>query len=416
MKQIYRRLHILSLCLTVAVAVLAQSPANVFANSDGVRADRCAVMIVDLKNGSVVDSHNEEAPLLPASITKAVTIASAIEKSGTAFRYHTRVYLDGPVREGVLEGNLLIEGGGDPSLGANVEPKGTDIILEIIEVLRKNKVQSIAGKIVIDSSIFTQPVTPPSWAGGDLNTYYGTGCHGFNYRRNASGKQAVHDPQGLFVKILTAELKQEGITVENGEYEQGKKGDPILDHQSPPIDDIMRSCMKRSDNLYAEALLRTYALLTKKQGDTKVGAETELDEWKRKGADMEGVWIVDGSGLSRQNRITARFMSDVLCKMAYNVDYVSFFPLAGIEGTLASFLKGTELEGYIAMKTGSMNGVQCYAGYMLDDDFAPTHVVVIMINDFPGARASVRKSAEKMLLDTFGKKELKNDVLEWKIN
>lgn len=396
------RFTFLIIFLAIALALFAQSPAAEFAASADLRSDRCAVLIVDLNNGKVVDSHNENAPLLPASVTKAVTIASTVEKSGVKFRYHTKVYACGPIKDGILEGNLLVEGGGDPSLGANVEPKGTDIISEICEVLRKRKVSAIGGRIIVDSSIFTEPATPPSWSKGDLSTYYGTGCHGFNYQRNASGKKAVYNPQASFVRQLTSALAAKGITVADGDYdEDADRGKPILDHLSPPIDDIMRSCMKRSDNLYAEAFLRTLALLSGKPGDTKAGAEIEMDTWKYKGADMAGVWIVDGSGLSRQNRLTARFLADVLAKMAYNVDFVSFFPLAGMEGTLASFLKGTELEGYIAMKTGSMNGVQCYAGYLLDDNYAPTHVVVIMINDFPGARANVRKRAEKMLLDTF---------------
>ena len=87
--------------------------------------------------------------------------------------------------------------------------------------------------------------------------------------------------------------------------------------------------------------------------------------------------------------------------MSGNVDYVSFFPLAGQEGTLKSFLKDTELDSYIALKTGSMRGIQCYAGYKLDDDYAPTHVVVIMINNFKCSRSIVRELCEKMLLKTF---------------
>ena len=94
-------------------------------------------------------------------------------------------------------------------------------------------------------------------------------------------------------------------------------------------------------------------------------------------------------------------MTDVLKEMSGNVDYVSFFPLAGQEGTLKSFLKDTELDSYIALKTGSMRGIQCYAGYKLDDDYAPTHVVVIMINNFNCSRSIVRELCEKMLLKTF---------------
>lgn len=389
------------LCCFLVVA--AQSPAAQFAASGSVLPDKCAVLIIDLKSGKEVDSHNADKPLIPASVTKAVTIASTLMESGVNYKYHTRVYMTGKVQDGVLMGNLLIEGSGDPSLGANVEPRGSDFIFEIVNVLKKRGVNSIAGMIEIDSSVFPGPAVPSHWQAGDLKHSYGTGCHGFNWQRNAMGKKAVDNPAAVFRNQLSAALKKEGITVGGEEYSNVSKGKPVLDHASPPIDEIMRSCMKRSDNLYAEAFLRTYAMLRNKSAVTKEGAGLEMDYWKKRGANMEYVWLVDGSGLSRYNQMTARFLGDVLVKMSHNADYASFFPLAGQEGTLSSFLKGTPLDSYIAMKTGSMSGVQCYAGYMLDDNYAPTHAVVILINDFKGARSEVKKAAENMLLKTFVK-------------
>ena len=58
------------------------------------------------------------------------------------------------------------------------------------------------------------------------------------------------------------------------------------------------------------------------------------------------------------------------------------------------------MEGYIAMKTGSMNGIQCYAGYLLDENYTPTHTVVIIMNDFKD-RSKARKAAQDMLLEIF---------------
>ena len=118
---------------------------------------------------------------------------------------------------------------------------------------------------------------------------------------------------------------------------------------------------------------------------------------------MEGIAIVDGSGLSRSNRLTAGFLCRLLCAMADNVEYASFFPLAGAEGTLANFMKDTHLNSYIALKTGSMNGIQCYAGYKLDDDFAPTHAVVIIVNNLTASRSALKADISKMLTDIFPK-------------
>ena len=158
--------------------------------------------------------------------------------------------------------------------------------------------------------------------------------------------------------------------------------------------------MMRSDNQYAEAMLRTLAVLQGKGGSTVNGAKVNTDLWTRSHAPMEGVHIEDGSGLSRSNRVTANFMTHVLKTMWTDPYYVSFFPLAGQEGTLRNFLKDTPLDSYIAMKTGSMNGIQCYAGYKLNDDYEPTHTVVVILNQMPD-RAEARKAVSNMLLKIF---------------
>jgi len=393
-------LHILlALLLSQFLPAVADNPAEDFAAS--LRADRCAVLIVDLKNDSVLAEHNSSVPLIPASITKSITIASALLKSGPGFIYHTRVYADGRVRDGVLDGNLVIEGGGDPSLGADVEPKGTDIMGEIVAALNHYGIKEIKGRIIVDSSIFPAPATHPTWGSGDLSRSYGTGCHGLNYRRNACGKSAVKDPETLFVRVLESTLGSGGVVMHGDTLSASGKRRQLLDHQSPPVNEIMRSCMMRSDNLYAEALLRTLAMLNKKSATTDAGTAIETEFWNRQGAPMNGVSIIDGSGLSRANRLTADFLAYVLKYMADNEEYVSFFPLAGQDGTTRKLFKGTALDSYVALKTGTMRGVRCLAGYKLDDNFAPTHVIVIIANDYPGGASTVNAAAQKMLLELF---------------
>lgn len=385
-----------------ALGAAAQSPAETFAQSGAINPDKCAVLITDLGTGKIVDSHNADTPLIPASVTKTVTIASTLGKTGINHRYKTDVYLTGPIKDGTVEGNIYIMGSGDPTLGADVEPYPADFIGEITKALQKKGVREVAGTVRIDATAIDAPAVPPSWGSGDRAKDYGAPVYGFNWHRNASGSRSVQDPQAAFARDLTSRLARAGITVRRAlMYPDEKLGKPLVTHVSPAIDDIMRSCMRRSDNMYAETLLRTFAFLNGKPSTPEAGGKEEMALWKKRGAHMEGVNIVDGSGLSRQNRLTARFLSDVLTQMASNVDYASFFPLAGQEGTLAKFLKDTPLDGYIAMKTGSMSGVQCYAGYMLDEAYAPTHVVVILINDFPKGRAEAKKAAQDMLLQTF---------------
>lgn len=383
--------------------VFGQSPEEAvaaFVKQSGINPKSVAVKIIDLSDNSTLASHNSNTPLIPASILKAVTTATLINQSGPDWKYHTRVYIDGPNDLGKMRGNLIIEGACDPSLNSEHEPFSKDFIQEIGDVLSSLQIREIEGNIIIDESGFEGASRPDSWAAGDLKKYYGTGTHAFNYSDNSKGDFSVEDPVVGFVTALTDALNEREITILEKDMTEGQRVQ-ILDHLSAPIDEIMRSCMMRSDNMFAESMLRTYGKLTGGSGSIPEAATSVNEFWISKSFPMEGVTIVDGSGLSRSNRVTADFMSEVLSSMSDNPYYASFFPLAGQEGTLKKFLALTPLDSYMAMKTGSMNGIQCYAGYKLDDDYAPTHVVVIIMNDIVRGRERAKKAAERMLLNIF---------------
>lgn len=403
-KKIKFLLLALFLAVFTAVAVEPEEAVRRFVDSNGIKPESVAVKVVSLDDGAVMASHNSDAPLVPASIMKSVTIAALLGESGIDFRYHTPVSIDGPLDMGIVRGNLIVEGACDPSLHSVEEPGSSDIIKEIVETLKMMGVNKIEGSIVIDESGFAGPSRPSSWMAADFSQSYGTGSHAFNFENNASGRRSIEHPQTVFTNRLKSRLRGEGIIVDGKDMGEGKRT-KIVDHVSAPVDEIMRSCMMRSDNLYAESMLRTYGKLKGGDGSTADAAEREAEMWKKRKMPLDDVVIIDGSGLSRSNRVTADFMTAVLSEMSGNANYASFFPLAGQEGTLKSFLAETPLDSYIAMKTGSMKGIQCYAGYKLDDDYAPTHTVVIIMNDITGSRDRAKKAAQRMLLEIFGEQE-----------
>lgn len=389
--------------IIASVNIYAGSPVqeaiDMFVRGGAVDSTSVAVLIVDLSDGKVAGGYNSSKPLIPASIMKCVTTATLLEEVGEDWKYSTKIFLTGKVKEDVLEGNVIVEGSADPSLGSVHEPSSGNLIAEIVNALVNKGIKKIAGKIKVDESRFSGPSVNPLWATADLPHSYGTGSHGFNYEDNASGKRSVSDPSAVFISRLESALTASGIEVENNDIED-KKRKELMVHSSAPVDEIMRSCMMRSDNQFAEALQRTYSMCKGGDGSTKDGASKTVAYWKGKHLPTEGVVIVDGSGLSRSNRMTADFMGELLAQMSTNPHYASFFPLAGQEGTLRRFLAGTSLEGYVAMKTGSMNGIQCYAGYKLDDDYAPTHTIVVIINNMRD-RGVARAGVEKMLKAVF---------------
>lgn len=401
-----KRQSLLLLFLLASTLVFAASPIDRFLKSKSISSAASAVLIQDLNTGEVLASHNTGHPLLPASIMKTVTIAGLLSEKGPDERFHTMVYADGPVEGNTIEGDLLIVGGGDPTLGADCDPESADIAEEIIATLRHKGIEIINGDIRIDTSLYEGPACPPSWAAADLHEAYGTGSHALNFRRNASGSRAVRNPESVFLSYLASRLRGAGISVKGGvrtgtENLTDKEATLLLDHVSDTYAEVMRSCMMRSDNLFAENLLRAFGLARGREGSTSASADEMLSYWKNEGIPTKGVTLIDGSGLSRANRVTADFINGILRRMGDNEEYASFMPLAGQEGTLSKFLKDTPLDAYVAMKTGSMNGIQCYAGYKLDEEFAPTHSIVIIMNEI-GPRAAARKAAENLLLDIFG--------------
>lgn len=394
----FLRPFMLLLLTLVSLSVWA-GPIDDFASARGLSPNSSAVMITDLKSGEVLVSYHPDMSLVPASIMKSVTVAGLLSRTGPDKKYLTDVLITGPVLNGVLGGDMIIKGSGDPSLNSKHIHGGKDFVKEIVSALEKRGIKRIKGKIKIDESIWSGPATCPTWGSGDLANSYGTGQHGFNYEDNASGKKSVANPAGVFLSQLNRALGASGITVSNEDVSESQSK-LLLSHESVPYDEIMRSCMMRSDNQFAEAMLRTLAVSSGKPGSTADGAKVNTDLWTRNRAPMAGVHIEDGSGLSRQNRVTASFMTHVLKTMWHDPYYVSFFPLAGQEGTLRGFLKDTPLDSYIAMKTGSMNGIQCYAGYKLNEDYEPTHSVVVILNNMPD-RTAARQAVSNLLLKVF---------------
>lgn len=395
-----KRFFMTALAVVMTATLLKADPLSDFLDSRAINPASTSVLIVDLASGKTLASHNPAKPLIPASIMKGVTTATVLEKLGPGFSYSTPVYYSGKIRDGRLRGDIVVKGSGDPSVNSRHMPQSEDFVAEIVDALLEKGVSVIDGSIVVDESGFSGPAVNPTWAAGDLPHAYGTGSHAFNFSDNAVGKSSVKDPAAVFRRQLTDRLKEAGISVTGVSDGNIASNQKLLTHSSSSLDELMRSCMMRSDNQYAEAFLRLIGLKYGGDGSSASGASKELSIWKDRKASVDSVAIVDGSGLSRSNRVTARFMGDVLQRLAHNPYYASFFPLAGQEGTLKTFLAGSPLEGYVALKTGSMSGIQCYAGYKLDDDYAPTHLVVVMLNNMKD-RGAARREVEKLLLSLF---------------
>ena len=168
-------------------------------------------------------------------------------------------------------------------------------------------------------------------------------------------------------------------------------------YYSSSMSDMIRQTNVPSNNHYAEHLFKLSALSKNAQSSFKKGTDFVLSFWKDKGLDSAGLFLYDGSGLSPSNRLTPQFVTDILRYMSNKSRYADKFyaslPIAGKEGTVRSFLKETKTE--IRLKSGSISGVQCYAGYF--DKNGKRYAFCVMVNNFENSRQALRKAMEEMI-------------------
>lgn len=375
---------------------------NALLDSKSINKEQTSVYIWDLEGDYTVASHRAQYPITPASVMKCVTTAALKSVLPYTSRLTTSVYMQGnKPKGGVFRGRLIVEGAGDPSLNDNRHKGQEDFTAVIAKALKNKGITTFHGEIKVDESKFAGPSTPSSWLPADLSASYGTGFHAFNFEGNSSGKKAVNNPAAVFKKKLGDALNAEGIEfVEENLTEGGGAKQLLVSYSSPSLSNLMRSCMFRSDNLYAESFMRLFGLQNGTDGSVASSARVAMQHWDALNYPVDGIEIIDGSGLSRNNLLTAEFLGSVLKAMKDDPEYVSFFPLVGEEGTVKSFMKDTPLQGYMALKTGSMNGIQAYAGYVLDADYMPTHVVVVITNGMKN-REAFRSALSSFFLEIF---------------
>ena len=177
-------------------------------------------------------------------------------------------------------------------------------------------------------------------------------------------------------------------------------------HYSFPLKDIIKDTNVRSNNHYAEHLIRTVGREKNKDIYTSsldTGIEKTKELWKTRGLNTDALMMYDGSGLSPANAVSPSFMCDLLVymqtKSLYTDTFLESLPEAGKEGTVKNRLKGTRLAGKVSMKSGSINGVQCFSGYYIDGE--KKYAFTIMVNKFTGSRSEIVQDIDRLLLSLF---------------
>lgn len=176
MKKIFSILFIANLSIQCAIA---QSAISTFVNAPEMKRANISVMIKNIETGEPILQHRAEKNTIPASTTKLVTTATALEILGPDFTFTTRLQYDGTIENGVLNGNLYIMGGGDPTLGSKY--LGDSLFLNNwVDAVKKLGIKKITGSVIGDGSLYDTQGIPPKWMWEDMGNYYGAGAYGIS--------------------------------------------------------------------------------------------------------------------------------------------------------------------------------------------------------------------------------------------
>ena len=166
--------------LAVGIRQLAQDPA--------LKQGDIGILVMEVESGKVLAENQAGKLMIPASIQKVLTTASALGILGPDYTFDTYIEYDGKIDDkGVLKGNLYIRGTGDPTLGSR-EMEGTKNLEEVITRFRmavqQKGIRHIEGHIIGDGTYFSTKVASPTWPWSDLGNYYASGAWGLNMHEN----------------------------------------------------------------------------------------------------------------------------------------------------------------------------------------------------------------------------------------
>lgn len=195
--------------------VSAQNPVEKFIENDLLRNANVSLLVRDLNSGETLSEFHSCRSVVPASTMKLITTATAFELLGEDFRFETKLQIENEVDEnGVLNGNLYIYGGGDPTLGSEFIGN-RDFLNQWVRAVKQAGIKKINGSIVADASIFDDEGINPKWLWEDIGNYYASGVYGISYMDNTVRVHFYSGEIGSTPAITKTVPEVPGLTFEN---------------------------------------------------------------------------------------------------------------------------------------------------------------------------------------------------------
>ena len=438
------------------------------------RSAHWGVLIVDPARGETLYTRNADKLFVPASNQKIITGAVALARLGADHRWSTTLLARGPIRDGVLNGDLVVRGEGDPSFSAHMRGDAMVPLRDLADSLRARGLTRIRGRVTAAPSPFTDSALGFGWEWDDLDEPYGAGVDalylnegfteilvragaragdpvrattrpaashpallvrattvarpapgadsaqrrarltvGYDSSRTgvlvagtiAAGDTAVlelalRDHPGAFVAALREALRSRGIKVDDARGDTTTALDSLVALQSPPLREVLPAFEKPSQNQIGELLFKSVARKVTGAGRADSAQRVVSAQLVAWGAEPDGFAVRDGSGLSRHNFVTPRTLVKVLDAMRRHPDFRVFYdalPVAGVDGTLETRLRGTPAAGNVRAKTGYVDKARSLSGYVTAAD-GRVLIFSLLCNNYSVPTKAVERAQDALVI------------------
>lgn len=335
--------------------------------------------ITDAMTGEELWAQGASLPMQPASTNKVLTAAAALLTLDRDARVTTRVVSPSP-------GVAVLVGGGDQTLSA--APRNEDTwyrdaarIVDLADQIRRSGTRVTT--VQVDVGAYTGPTLAPGWDpldidGGDIAPMESIMLDGgrtqpVSVESRRSRTPALDAGRALAVALRLDPAKVTVVSKAGGKVDDGTE---IASVQSPPLMQRLRDMMNASDNVMAESIGREVAAALDRPQSFDGASRAVLSSLDDAGIDTTGARILDSSGLSVDDRLTAETLDGIIQAAAGDSTpalrpLVDLLPIAGGSGTLSNRYLDTDsgraAAGYLRAKTGSLTGTNTLAGIVTDE-------------------------------------------------
>ncbi|MDR7087949.1 D-alanyl-D-alanine carboxypeptidase/D-alanyl-D-alanine-endopeptidase (penicillin-binding protein 4) [Aeromicrobium panaciterrae] len=320
---------------------------------------------------------------IPASTAKLLTGFAALSEVGPQTRFTTSVVSDGD--------KIVLVGGGDPYLrvrkakGSEREANAnlTTLAARTAKALKRQGVDRVS--LGFDSSLFSGPAASPGWKSSYVSGNIVTPVSALWADQGVVGGIRSRNPAASAATIFAKLLESRGIAVAGtpDSVSSSSASTPLASVRSATVAQIVEALVRTSDNQAAEVMLRHVAIAADEPATFEGGADAVTGVLAKAGIDTTGLRLFDGSGLSRNDRVSPTTLAQTVLAANANLStstLLSSLPVSGFDGTLTDrFSKSKRAYGLVRAKTGTLTGVHSLAGYAVEATGLP--VIFALMSD-----------------------------------